>query len=148
MSTQNPFQSEPVLCSTNWYTRLACKLQKMVEPLCEKRSDFALNLYEQNEIARDLRVTNNLSGWHSSDSLGSQALTSKQWLDIIASNNLVCSEGTMKLLSLRLTVWNKLGLAVWKAFSVGTSCSCCWAYRLIAVVATTFCVGFSLGKIL
>lgn len=113
MSTQAPFPQEPAACSTNWYTRLACKLQRLVEPLCEKRSDFALNLYEQNVIAADLRVTNNLVEYQSD-----QNFTSQQWLDIITSNNLACSEATMQMLQSRLTPWNKQGYGFGKRLAL------------------------------
>jgi hypothetical protein len=137
MSTQTPIITAPTACSTNWLTRLACKLQSIVEPLCEKRSDFALNTFEQNTVMLDLRATNNIVGFTEQANY-----TSAQWRNLIAVERLCYSEAVEAILAPRLTLWNKLGLTAWKAFSVGTECSCCWGLRIIAVTAVSFSIGF------
>jgi hypothetical protein len=138
MSTQTPLQSEPVACSTNWYTRWACKFQTLIEPLCEKQSDFALNAYEQNHLELDIRATNTGVSFN----FFNLDRTSAEWLEIIEQEGWAMSEGTAKILAPRLTLWNKLGLSVWKAFSVGTTCSCCLSYRLILVILFSGLVGY------
>lgn len=138
MSTQTPLQPEPTACSTNWYTRWACKFQTLIEPLCEKKSDFELNVYEQNHLELDIRATN--AGV--SSNFFNLDRTSVEWLEIIEQEGWAMSEGTAKILAPRLTVWNKLGLAVWKAFSVGTACSCCLSYRLMLLILFSGLVGY------
>jgi hypothetical protein len=147
MSTQAPITTEPTACSTNWLTRLACKLQSLVEPLCEKRSDFRLNSAEFKDLTFEL--------------MGSAPgidvmLMSAKWRgfeavvlnDIILlwqerhNQTIVLSKGAQAILAPRLTPWNKMGLSAWKAFSVGTECSCCWGLRFIALTAVSFSIGF------
>jgi hypothetical protein len=142
MSTQKPFTTEPTACSTNWLTRLACKFQTLLEPLCEKRSDFSLNTFEQNQVMFDLRATNNIAGFTEQVSY-----TASQWRTLIEIDRLCYSEGTAKILAPRLSLWNRVGLSAWKAFSVGTECSCCWGWRVIIASFAVFSGGFLLGNI-
>jgi hypothetical protein len=142
MSTQTPITTEPTACSTNWLTRLACKLQSLVEPLCEKSSDFALNVFEQNAVMLDLRATNHIAGFTEQANY-----TSAQWRNLIAVERLCYSEAVEKILAPRLTLWNKLGLSAWKAFSVGTECSCCWGWRVLIGGGIALVSGFLLGKL-
>jgi hypothetical protein len=137
MSTQSPITTEPTACNTNWITKAACKLQAIVEPLCEKRSNFVLNAFEQNAVMLDLRSTNNISGFTEQANY-----TSEQWRNLIAVEKLCYSEAVEKILAPRLTLWNKLGLSAWKVFSIGTTCSCCWGLRFIVVSVVAFSIGF------
>jgi hypothetical protein len=142
MSTQKPFTTEPTACSTNWITRFACRLQTLLEPLCEKRSDFSLNTFEQNQVMFDLRATNNIAGFTEQANY-----TASQWRTLIETDRLCYSEGTAKLLAPRLTLWNNVGLSAWKAFSVGTDCSCCLGWRVFIGSVFLLTTGFLLGAL-
>lgn len=135
-----PLSTPPAQCSTNWLTRLACKTQALIDPLCEKSVNFKLSGYEQGVIALDLRQTNALTGWQTQ-----QNNTAQKWLQIIEANGLAMSEGTAKILAPRFTVPNRIGLSVWKAFSVGTTCSCCHGWRVVFLAIIAGAVGYVFG---
>lgn len=153
MSTQTPITTEPTACSTNWLTRLACKLQSIVEPLCEKNSDFALNLYEQNVILVEARSIDKALALYICTAFSLNQSTSNGVLKAVEDwskeNNQtpVWSAEVSAILAPRLTLWNKLGISAWKAFSVGTECSCCWGWRVFIGCAVVFGGGFLLGRL-
>jgi hypothetical protein len=143
MSTQTPITTEPTACSTNWLTRLACKWQSSIEPLCEKRSDFELTGAEQTYLETDILNTNQgVSPYY----FIIKDRTSAEWWEVIEREDWIVSEGTAKIIAPRLTLWNKLGISAWKAFSVGTECSCCWGWRVIIASFIVFSGGFLIGK--
>jgi hypothetical protein len=148
MSTQSPITTEPTACNTNWITKAACKLQAIVEPLCEKRSNFALNLYEQNRIVTEANVIDKWLRIYICASFQLNQTTTTSVLKVVEDwsketrQSPVWSAEVNSILAPRLTLWNKLGLSAWKAFSVGTTCSCCWGLRFIVVSVVAFSIGF------
>jgi hypothetical protein len=123
---------------------LACKIQALIEPLCKKRSDFILTDIEQKALLASIASSNqNFSQVISAYG----GLTAGEMLRAIERHNLVYSESVKYILEPRLSLWNKLGLAAWKTFSVGTECPCCWGWRVVIGSAVVFGSGFLLGKI-
>jgi hypothetical protein len=151
MSTKTPITQEPVECGTNWLTRLACKLQNFVEPLCEKNDNFVLTLEEQSIVLCCLRVSNPNWKGRISPFLGmtvkqlNQLNQLNQRIDI---SELCYSESIKYILEPRLTIWNKIGLSVWKVFSIGTKCSCCWGFRLLTAIAISYILGYASGNLI
>ena len=141
-----PLSTPPAQCSTNWLTRLVCKVQEVLDVLCKKRVNFKLTASEQSLVYEELKQT-----------LGRYALvfvmnpTSSEVFNYIDDwerkhqQTIVLSNQLAETLAPRLTIFNRIGLTVWKAFSIGTECSCCHGWRVLFLAAAAGSVGYFCG---
>jgi hypothetical protein len=138
------------VCFSGWLQckikNALCKLQKLVEPLCETHAPVHTSHIQQSleRFQKDVLVELYARGGYS-EALDTAPTTTeewKDWMDLAEAE--MKSQSMLKhtathwaLLKGELTIWNRIGMAM----AYGTTCPCCLGWRMILIGIIAFAAG-------